>query len=120
LLKEIVIAIQSYSKAHMFISKHRLWKWIILPGLLYAVLFVIGMYFFWKSSDGAISYISEVLGIDKWLARQQSSVLSFLFILAGIVVRLILVFFYFSLFKYLFLIIGSPLFAYLSERTEAL
>ncbi len=120
MLKEIVIAIQSYSKAHFFISKHRLWKWIILPGLLYAVLFVIGMYFFWKSSDGAISYISELLGIDKWLHRQQSSVLSFLFILAGIVVRLILVFFYFSLFKYLFLIIGSPLFAYLSERTEAI
>lgn len=28
--------------------------------------------------------------------------------------------FYFSLFKYLFLIIGSPLFAYLSEKTEAI
>ncbi len=28
--------------------------------------------------------------------------------------------FYFSLFKYVFLIIGSPLFAYLSEKTEAL
>jgi CysZ protein len=120
LLKEIVIAIQSYSKAHFFISKHRLWKWIILPGLLYAVLFAVGMYFFWKSSNSAISYVSEFLGIDKWLNRQQSSVLSFLFILAGIVVRLILVFFYFSLFKYLFLIIGSPLFAYLSERTEAI
>jgi CysZ protein len=120
LLKEIVTAIQSYSKAHIFISKHRLWKWIILPGLLYSVLFVIGMYFFWKSSNGAISYFSELLGIDRWLNRQQSSILSFLFILAGIVVRLILVFFYFSLFKYLFLIIGSPLFAYLSERTEAI
>jgi len=35
-------------------------------------------------------------------------------------VRLVLVFFYFSLFKYLFLIICSPLFSYLSERTEAL
>ena len=35
-------------------------------------------------------------------------------------VHTILVFFYFSLFKYLFLIIGSPLFAYLSEQTEAL
>ena len=35
-------------------------------------------------------------------------------------VRLILIFFYFSLFKYLFLIIGSPVFAYLSERTEAI
>jgi CysZ protein len=35
-------------------------------------------------------------------------------------VHLVLVFFYFSLFKYLFLIIGSPLFAYLSEQTDAL
>ena len=35
-------------------------------------------------------------------------------------VRLILIFFYFSLFKYLFLILGSPLFAYLSEKTEAI
>ena len=35
-------------------------------------------------------------------------------------IRLVLVFFYFSLFKYLFLIIGSPLFAYLSEKTEAI
>ena len=120
MLKEIVIAIQSYYKAHYFISKHSLWKWIIIPGLLYAVLFVIGIYFFWRSADGAISYLSELFGIDKWLHRQQSSVLSFLFILAGIVVRLILVFFYFSLFKYIFLIIGSPLFAYLSERTEAI
>jgi CysZ protein len=32
----------------------------------------------------------------------------------------VLVFFYFSLFKYLFLIIGSPVFAYLSEKTESL
>ena len=35
-------------------------------------------------------------------------------------VRIVLFFFYFSLFKYLFLIIGSPLFTYLSELTEAL
>lgn len=34
--------------------------------------------------------------------------------------QLTLVLFYFSLFKYLILIIGSPLFAYLSEKTEAI
>jgi len=34
--------------------------------------------------------------------------------------RLIMVLFYFSLFKYLILIIGSPVFAYLSEKTEAI
>jgi CysZ protein len=35
-------------------------------------------------------------------------------------VRLILILFYFSFFKYLFLIIGSPVFAYLSEKTESI
>ena len=34
--------------------------------------------------------------------------------------KLILGFFYFSLFKYIFLILGSPVFAYLSEKTEAI
>jgi CysZ protein len=120
LLKEIVIAIQSYFKAHQFISKHRLWKWIILPGVLYTCMFCAGMYFFWQSADAAVYWLSQFIGIEKWLHHQQNAFLSFLFVMGGIMVRLILVFFYFSLFKYLFLIIGSPLFAYLSEKTEAI
>jgi len=120
LLKEIVIAFQSYYKAHQFISKNKLWKWIIIPGILYMILFIVGMYFFWRSSDAAVTYISHKMGIDRWLHRQGSGLLSFFFLMGEIMVRLILVFFYFSLFKYLFLIIGSPLFAYLSEKTESL
>jgi CysZ protein len=84
------------------------------------ILFSVGIYFFWKSSDSAVSYLSNLIGIEKWLHRQQNSLLSFLFLMGEIMVRLTLVFFYFSLFKYIFLIIGSPLFAYLSERTEAI
>jgi CysZ protein len=120
LLKEIVISIQSYFKAHQFIKKHKLWKWIVIPGVLYMILFCIGMYFFLHSADKAVSYLSQEIGVEKWLHKQQSAALSFLFVMGGIMVRLILVFFYFSLFKYLFLIIGSPLFAYLSEKTEAI
>jgi len=78
------------------------------------------MYFFWNSANNAVSYLSEIIGIEKWLHHQQSAALSFLFVMGGIMVRLILVFFYFSLFKYLFLVIGSPVFAYLSEKTESI
>ncbi len=120
LLKEIVIAIQSYYRAHQFISKHSLWKWIIIPGILYTILFVVGMYFFWTSSGAAVTYLSEMIGIERWLQQQRSGLLSFVFMMGRMMVQLLLVFFYFSLFKYLFLIIGSPLFAYLSEKTEAL
>lgn len=120
MLKEIVIAIESFFKAHRFIRKHRLWKWIIIPGIFYMVLFIAGMYVFWQSSDAAVSYITGRLGIDKWVHRQGSDLLSFLFLMGEMMVRLILIFFYFSLFKYLFLIIGSPVFAYLSEKTESI
>ena len=120
MLKEIIIAIQSYFEAHDFIRKHRLWKWIIIPGILYTLLFIFGMYFFWQSSNNAVNWISQQIGLEAWLQKQRSDWLSFLFVMAGLILRIVLVFFYFSLFKYLFLIIGSPVFAYLSEKTESI
>jgi CysZ protein len=118
LLKEIVIAIQAYRKANDFISKHGLWKWILIPGLAYMILFTIGLYFFWISADTAVSALFS--GLDKWIHQQHSPAYSFAAIMVGIMARLIMMFFYFSLFKYLFLILGSPVFAYLSEKTESI
>ena len=120
MFKEIVIAIQSYRKAHLFIQKHKLWKWILIPGLVYMILFTIGLYVFWISADTAVNYLSQIVGVDRWLHRQHSAALSFFFLMGGIMVRLIMMFFYFSLFKYIFLILGSPVFSYLSEKTEAI
>lgn len=120
MLKEIVIAIQSYGQAHRFIREHRLWKWILIPGVIYMLLFVTGMYFFFQSSNEAVSLLSRTIGLERWLQEQRSELLSFLFLMAGIILRLVLVLFYFSLFKFLFLIVGSPVFAYLSEKTESI
>jgi CysZ protein len=120
LLKEIVTAIQSYFKAHQFISKHRLWRWIIIPGLVYMLLFCVSMYFFGKSATYVIGYLTDVTGLSIWLHKMQNSWLGFLFTLGGIMIWLLLMLFYFSLFKYIWLIIGSPVFAYLSEKTESL
>jgi CysZ protein len=120
LLKEIVIAVQSWGEAHRFIQKHKLFRWIIIPGIIYSLLFIVGMIFFWRSSDDVISWISNQLGVEAWLQKERSEWLSFFFVMMGMMMRLILVLFYFSLFKYFILIIGSPLFAYLSEKTEAI
>jgi CysZ protein len=120
LLKEIVTAIQSYARAHRFIREHRLWKWIIVPGIFYTLLFIAGFYFFWVSSSQVVSAFNHWLGIDRWVHSQRSQILSFLFLMGEIMVRLIMMLFYFSLFKYMFLIIGSPVFAYLSEKTESI
>ena len=120
LLKEIIIAVQSYFKAHQFISKHNLWKWIIIPGLIYALLFVVSMYFFSKSATYVIELLSIKTGLKVWVDKMQSSLLGFFFALGGIMIWLILMMLYFSWFKYLWLIVGSPLFGYLSEKTESI
>lgn len=120
MLKEIVIAVQSWGEARHFIQKHKLFKWIIVPGLIYTILFIAGMFLFWKSADSVISWISHQLQIEVWLQNQRNEWLSFIFVMTGMMLRLILVLFYFSFFKYLILIIGSPVFAYLSEKTEAI
>lgn len=78
------------------------------------------MYFFWWSADNAVSWMSSQLNIEPWLQKERSVWLGFFFVMMGIMLRLIMVLFYFSLFKYLILIIGSPVFVYLSEKTEAI
>ena len=120
MLKEIVTAIQAYFQTHRFINRHRLWKWIIIPGLIYTLLFLLGIFAFIKSSSYAINLILLKTGAIEWIQKMQSSWLSWLLIFGQLILQLVLLLFYFSLFKYLFLIIGSPLFAYLSEKTEAI
>ena len=120
MLEEIVIAIRAYYEAHNFIVKHKLWKWILIPGIIYAILFAFGIYIFWQSSAHVIDYFFSKTGLKIWLQREHDSWLRFIFIFGQLILQIILMLFYFSWFKYLFLIIGSPVFAWLSEKTEAI
>ena len=120
MLKEIVIAIEAYFKAHQFIKKYGLRKWVLLPGILYMLLFCCCMYLFILTSNSVVNHLSDMIGVDAWLSQQKSALLSFFFLMSSFMLRLILFFFFFSLFKYFFLVIGAPFFAYLSERTAAI
>ena len=118
MLKEIVITIQSWGEAHHFISQHKLWKWVVIPGLIYTLLFVTAMYFFGKSATAVIEYFTHILHLSDWIQRFENSFLGFLFTFTGVILWLVLLLFYFSFFKYICLIIGSPVFAYLNRKTE--
>jgi CysZ protein len=84
------------------------------------LLFVVSMYFFGKSATSVIEWILNIIHVNNWLHQANNRLLSFLFVFAYVILWLILMLFYFSLFKYLWLIVGSPVFAYLSEKTEAI
>ena len=99
LLEEIIIAISSYFKAHRFIVKNKLWKWILIPGIIYAILFVIGIYFFWESTAFIIDFIFTKTGLKAWLQRENLRWLNFIFIFGQIILLLFLMLLYFSWFK---------------------
>ncbi len=120
LLKELIIAIQSYSQAHQFIIKHKLWKWILIPGLLYTLLFLTGMYYFGQTAGDFIEWMAMKTGLRGWIDQFSNSFVGFLFVFGTALLWLVLMLLYFSLFKFLFLIIGSPVFAYLSEKTASI
>ena len=120
MLEEIITAIRAYFKAHQFISKHKLWKWILIPGIIYAFLFACGIYFFWHSSAHVVDYLFSKTGLKVWLQKEHGSWLRFVFIFGQIILQMLLMALYFSWFKYLFLIFGSPVFAWLSEKTDAI
>ncbi len=120
MLKEIITAIQAYLQTHRFIIKHRLWKWILIPGILYMLLFATGIYFFFTSSSTVIEWMFLKTGVKGWMDKWDETWLRFLLIFGRIMIQLVFLMFYFSLFKYVFLILGSPVFAYLSEKTEAI
>lgn len=120
MLKEIIISLQSYYKAHQFIREHKLWKWIIIPGIIYTILFIVSMYFFLHTANSFNEWLTLKTGLKAWLDRMHSGLLGFFFTLAALALLLIQLMLYFSLFKYVWLIIGSPVFAYLSEKTDAI
>jgi CysZ protein len=120
LLKEIIIAFQSFEEANRFIREHKMIRWIIIPGIIYTLMFIVAMFLFARSANEAVNWLSQQLRIEPWLQQERNAFLAFVFVMMGIMLRLVLFLFYFSLFKYLILIIGSPVFAYLSEKTEAI
>lgn len=120
MLKEIIISFQAYLEAHKFIKKHQLWRWILIPGIVYSVMLIIGFYFFMSSYNEATQWMFEELHLNKWMEKFQDSWLSFFFIIGKIFIDLLLLFAYFSFFKFFFLLFASPVFAYLSEKTEHL
>lgn len=117
MLRDFIISIQAYFKAHELIKRHKLWKWIVVPGIVYAFLFAFSMYFFSKSANSVIEWLTLETGLEKWLNTLDQSWIGFLFTIGGIIIWILMMLLYFSLFKYIWLILGAPIFSFLSQRT---
>jgi CysZ protein len=78
------------------------------------------MRFFLGSLEDVIEWISRITGLTPWIQKQQNEWINFLFVMSGVIMHVMFILFYFSFLKYFYLIIGSPIYAYLSEKTESI
>ena len=47
-------------------------KWILVPGILYAILFMISMYYFGHTANNFIEWLSLKTGLKTWLDKMNS------------------------------------------------
>ncbi|MBW7840059.1 MAG: EI24 domain-containing protein [Chitinophagaceae bacterium] len=120
MFRQISISFHSYLEAHQFIRTHRLWGWIILPGIVYAVLFLVSIYFLLSGSGQLFTWMVARLGLSDWVSGEHSAIIGYLILFGKVLFYILVLLLYFSWFKYIFLIAGAPWFALLSEKTESL
>jgi CysZ protein len=94
------------------------WKWIWIPGLIYALFFTACLYIFYTTSGQFSEYIIKHTYIKEWL-QSSNQFLSFLFVTSAVMVHLLVLIYYFSLLRLLYQLLCAPLIVYLSRRIYA-
>ncbi|MEN9697228.1 MAG: hypothetical protein RLZ56_649 [Bacteroidota bacterium] len=97
-----------------------MWRWMIVPGIIYMVLFLLGMNYFSQSSSFFIEWIILKTGLKSWVDSLSSDLIGFFITMGSFWLWFTLLLFYFALFKFIFLAIFSPFFSYMHLRIAAI
>lgn len=112
------MGVRTYSQAFSFIIKNKLAWYFIFPLLFNVLLFIVGFYSTSSLGDGVVSYLSEWINIEEWDFWGASFFVGLIKGFVWVVIRLLFFIIYAYVGGYIILIMMSPVFAYLSEKTE--
>ncbi|MFM2387669.1 MAG: hypothetical protein RL660_2426 [Bacteroidota bacterium] len=116
MLQQIITASDAYIESFALIRKNKMWPLILMSGLLYLVLIAFGLYGVWEGMHSLVDWAMDFSWIKKC---NDYLALKWLVKILAVGIYIASFFVYFSIFKFLLLTIASPLYAYISERTEA-
>ncbi len=119
LFKDIALGIRSYYQAHQFIVKHRLWVFLLIPGLINLVLFSIMGYYAWQYSSEVTDWFFEWIGFNG-SSENWEMAKGIIKVVLLIIIRALMLLTYLAVYKYIVLILMSPVMAYLSEKVETI
>lgn len=118
--KDVGRGFSSHVDAIPFIFKNGLWVYFIYPFLIAILLFIVGFASYFVIKDLVVDWFMDFAGLNDggiddllggWLKP-------FIKLIVGLVVKLVLFFVFNSMYKYIVLIMLSPILALLSERVE--
>ena len=112
------IGVSTYGDAHRLIKKHKLWGYVLLPGLINIILFIFVFIAGWHYSDVITHWLFDVLGLDKEPTGFFKYILIALHFILSLIFKIVFILFYLAIYRYIVLIIMSPALALLSERAE--
>jgi len=115
LLNNFGLALQHYKDAISLIQREKLGGLFLLSCLLYLTITLLSAYLMWLGLDQSLNYfltLSFVTTVTQWFEN-----IPIVLKLIKIGLYLSLFFVFISVYKYLFLALASPLYAYISERT---
>lgn len=117
-IEDFTEGVNSFKQAHTFIWKNGLWYYLILPGIINLIIFATTFMVMWtwadSLSESIVNFIDSrvfALSIVEWLKN-----VALLFF--SLLLKVLFVVAYMAIYKYVVLIIMSPVLALLSERTE--
>ncbi len=117
---QIRLGVSSYVEAHQLIIANKLWLYVIAPGIINCVIFVSMFFVIGNLStevvDWILQHISAATGNPEWLISAKG-VVAFVI---KVIIKIAFVLLYLSIYKYIILILMSPLLALLSERVESI
>ncbi|MCU4176167.1 EI24 domain-containing protein [Carboxylicivirga sp. N1Y90] len=112
------LGLKSYSEAFSFIFKNGLGWFFIFPFLLNVLFFFVGFYSIASWGDVLVSDLSDWMGVEEWDFWGASVLAGSIKWIVWIVLRLLFFIVYAYVGGYIILIVMSPVFAFLSEKTE--
>lgn len=114
------LGVKSYSKAYIFLRKHRLTWYFLFPLLLNILLFALGYASTVSLSTKWFVYISDWLNMDTWNFWGSGFISSAIQFFTHFIIRILFIIFFAYIGGYITIICLSPVFAILSEKIESI
>ncbi len=117
--KEFKVGLSAFSKAHQLVRKNKVfWIYLIIPILLNLFLFFVVASLGWDYANQLTDYLYQLSGFAGQDLENLNFLKSGVLFLIALLMKLLVLVIYLGMYKYIILILLSPVLALVSEKTE--